>query len=199
MSEWASRISLCGNEMSLQSGAKLFKREDFVIEDHVFNKSLANIEFRCLTSKPTQFLQEAGFLFGITQSACKSDGCWFLNEKLGRQYRYLKCWLETARRQDLVSRYRVSNNRVFMVVKRARPRDEKMIYITEPHAQLYSFTRRPDGYMSTNYEDWTNVCQSNNVKLTKQTYKAFDYDLKIELVYQGQMAYICRHDFQSGT
>ena len=180
MSEWASRISLCGNEMSLQSGAKLFKNEDFAIIHHEFKRFQGNIEFRFAGPKPTQFFVEASFLFGITQSIAKSNNCWFLNERLGRQHKYLKCWLETARREDLVSRYRVTNDKVFMVVKRAKSRDEKITHISEPHAQVYLHTKREDGFLSTDSEDWVRCCTANETKMKKGCYKTFDYELRNE-------------------
>ena len=175
-----SSVSLCKDELEI-GGAKLFRQEDFVICDDDFNGHSGNVEFRFSGRKPVVYLVDVLFVFGITQSLCKSKGCWFLNERLGRQQVYLKRYLESARLEGMVRRYKVTNYKSWIVVKRSNPTDEKLITIQEPHAQLYTHTKTSNGTLSYDLECWARCCAANAVKLTKFTYKNFDYNLRNKL------------------
>ena len=179
MGEWADLASMANNKRS-SIGSKrtqIFQSHNFAITGAVFNDYAGRIEFTFHHSEPQVFLVETLFLLKILQSQSKEKGCWYFDEKLSGYQDYLATFLNAARREGMVRKFKISNRKNWFVIKSEDQATERLIHIVEPLAQLLSHVRTNNNIPSRNRADWKHVVEINKERspLATKCHKIFNY------------------------
>jgi len=172
--QWVNLASPKTNELSRKSFNLGEQLDNFAVTDIVSNRIIGEIEFRIKNEEFARYLMDTQFLLKIQQSQCKNTVCWFFDEKLSRSQARLQTFLNSARKLNMVRRFKVSNDQNYLVVRQENPKAERLININEPRCQIYDHvelrvTREP----IKSLEHWKRVVELNNKRGKKNHVKIY--------------------------